>query len=316
MEPSVFMVVTATFCHGTLDALIQNEPLPLETEEVGIVMAQTFAALKYLHDNGWTHGNLDPRSIRVMSRERLWIKLTDTALSTYFDLGKPDGYHTTYASQNFGQADKRPADIWSAGVVALELLKTLPSRPSRIGTSVPGQAGWVRDLERLVGVYDWMNGTQASAAVKRILQRAPEARPTAADVLNDPWLLGTRAALSAVINPNLDSGSATSASSSRHSSASPLPRFVPNSDPPTPDFPQYSDPPLPLFNPGSAAPSEMTPAEYLERISELEKLRGDHNHLDNVNWNLFGSQNSSSVRSQSVDGGVDRKQKTVGSAAR
>ncbi len=89
-ETSVFMVVTDIFSLTTLHVLHQEEPL--NVKEAGFVMGQIFAALEFLHGNGWIHGNLDPRSIQVMSRNHLWIKLIDTALSGLVDLGKPDGY--------------------------------------------------------------------------------------------------------------------------------------------------------------------------------------------------------------------------------
>ena len=303
------MVVTATFSPITLDALHQDEPL--NTEKVGFMMGQIFEALNYLHDRGLAHGNLDPRSIHVMAREPLWVKLADTALSKWFDLGKPDGYHATYASQKFKQPDKSPADVWSAGVVALELLSGIPSHT---GAAITEPAAWVIELERFAGVCDQNSGTQATAAVRRILKRVAEARPTAADVLRDPWLLGTR------LTPekSRSTGSVSSSSfSSSQGPAPPVPVFCPNSDPPSPVFPRISDPQLPVFRPSSAAPSQISPAEVLERMVELEKLEDGYYDIDNIDWKNVDPFGSSSVRSQSVDGGVqtpaiDWKTESVG----
>ena len=291
LEPSVFMVVTATFSHTTLDALHQEEPL--STEEAGFVMGQIFVALKYLHDCDLAHGNLDPRSIRVMSRKRLWIKLTDTAISNCFDLGKPEGYHATYTSQHFGQADKSPADIWSAGVVALQLLHGLPSRT---GGNIIHQALWVAKLERHAKSCDQQSGTDASDTVRMVLKHAPEARPTATEVLRHQWILRTRGDIH-VNNTHFNlpdpEGSrptsvAPSASFSRHTSRQ--------------SSRQGSAPPLPVSRQSSVPLSELTPAQVLERMEEAEKLGGDYIDPD-IDWNMFDSP-SGSVRSQSVDGGV------------
>lgn len=182
------MTVTNVFSHITLHALHQDEPL--STEEAGFVLGQTFAALEYLHDHQWAHGNLDPRSILVMSRKRLWIKLTDTALSDYVDLGKPRGYHSMYASQHFVQADKSPADIWSAGVVALQLLlpKGLPHRDMYDYQ----QHKWVLTLERLAKDRDRKTGNDATAFVRSVLRHDVGDRPTATKILEDPWIVQNR----------------------------------------------------------------------------------------------------------------------------
>lgn len=298
IEPSVFMVVTATYSHTTLDTQHQNEPL--NTEQVGFVMGQIFGALNYLHDRGWVHGDLDPRSIHVMSREPLWVKLTDTALSKHFDLGKPDRYHATYASQKLMQIDKCPGDVWSAGVVALELLSGLPNRS---GAAITKQTTWVADLERFAKGCDQKSGTQATAAVRRVLKHDPEARPTAADILGDPWLETTRGALFDVHKShlNLITSEPSTTFSSRQGSASPIPVFCRNSEPPEPAF---TDPPLPTFRSSSAAPSQISPAEALERMTELEKSKDGFYDVDNIDWDKAISFGSSSARSQSVDGGV------------
>lgn len=190
-EPSVFMVVTDVFSQTTLHALHQEAPLSVE--ETGFVLGQTFAALEYLHDHSWTHGNLDPRSIQVMSRKHLWIKLKDIALSEIVHLGKPEGYHATYASQILRNFDQSPADIWSAGVVALELL--LPNGLPDRGYSQA--AKWVRKLERLAVDTDWRSGSDAMAFVRRVLQYEPDKRPKAAEVLRDPWIVQNKGELPA-----------------------------------------------------------------------------------------------------------------------
>lgn len=315
VEPSYFMVVTSDFSLVTLDQLHQE--VTLNTDEIGFVVGQIFAALEYLHGREWVHGNLDPRSIRVMSSQRLWVKLADTALAKYFDLGKPDGYHAKYASQML-PADlnkQRSTDVWSAGVVALELLNGLPHRT---WTANKAQAEWVEDLERAAVAYHRKSRTQASHAVRMILQRAPLDRPTAAEVCNDPWLVGTRRDRFAITGshsrlfPEGWNSSPSSSFGSRQGSGLPWPRLVPDSGPVTPSFRQYSDPPLPFFRSSSSAPSEMTPAEVLQRQTALERPGIDFPDWDKINRDLFGSQTSSSVRSHSTDRRADWKPRTVG----
>ncbi len=182
-ETSVFMTVTNVFSSTTLHAL-QKEEEPLSTKEVGFMMGQIFAALEYLHTYSWIHSNLDPRSIQVMSQNHLSIKLTDTALSSYVNLEKPDNYHATYASQDFKSADKSLADIWSAGVVALELLhpKGLPHNLS----VVPSLR--VKRLAKIAAdMYD-KDSSDVWEFVKSLLKREVRQRPTATEVLRAPFI--------------------------------------------------------------------------------------------------------------------------------
>ena len=182
------MTITDPFSHTTLHVLHQEEPLG--TEEAAFVLGQVFAALQYLHDQSWTHGNVDPRSIHVRSRKELWIQLTDTGLSDYVDLGKPKGYHAIYASQHIlRKADQFATDIWSAGVVALELLlpNGLPHR--NFDTR---QTHWLQKLERLAVSMDRKSGNDATALVKSTLKVHYKERPTAREVLNNSWIIRNR----------------------------------------------------------------------------------------------------------------------------
>lgn len=180
IEPLVLMTVTSVFSYTTLHALYHEEPL--STKEAGYVLGQIFAALEYLHDHSWTHGNLDPRSIQVISRKELWIKLTDTALFEFVDLGKPNGYHATYGSQKVRRADQSTMDIWSAGVVALQLL--LPSGLAH--RKDQAQSLWVQNLESLAMDSDRKSGSDATALVRSVLKSDYKKRPTATKVLEHP----------------------------------------------------------------------------------------------------------------------------------
>ncbi|KAL9064885.1 MAG: hypothetical protein Q9161_008588 [Pseudevernia consocians] len=187
-ETSVFMTVSEKFSRTTLHALLQEETLG--TKDAGFMLGQVFGALEYLHARRWTHGNLDPRSIQVMSRDHLWIKLTDIALSDYVDLGKPDGYHATYASQPFQQADKSPADIWSAGVVALQILPNgLPPR------TIKDQSRWVKRLQDVAGDRDRELDTDVTAFVRSVLVHHAGHRLKASEVLKDRFIVRVRGEL-------------------------------------------------------------------------------------------------------------------------
>ena len=152
-------------------------------------MGQTFAALEYLHGNDCLHGNLDPRSILIMSRRRLWVKLTDFGLCSHVELGKPHDYHAMYASQAVPRyPSKFPADVWSAGVVALHLLKKDCFR----GCQSVGQCFRVSVLVDVASELNKKLMNDATACITKVLHYSFPLRPTATEVLKDPWIVRTR----------------------------------------------------------------------------------------------------------------------------
>ena len=180
------MTVVNVFSQRTLHSLHQEHPL--STEEAGFVMGQIFAALAYLHSAGVSHDNLDPRSVLILSRTRLFVKLADTALSDYVDLGKPKGYHAIYASQYSSMSSQGPMDMWSAGVVALQLILAngLPYSKDTC------QSSWVRKLQRLARDNHRKSNNDATALVESVLQYTFSARPKATEVLQHPWIVRTK----------------------------------------------------------------------------------------------------------------------------
>lgn len=286
IEPSAFVAVTATFFNTTLHALQQEEPL--STEEVGNVVGQIFAALEYLHDRDWVHGNVDPRSIHVQSRKHLWVKLVDTGLSEHLDLGKPDGYHRTYASQHIARLDRSPADIWSAGVVALELIlpnglahrKPKPRAPHR---------DWLKKLELLAAKEDRESGNEATALVSSVLKREVGERPTAAEVLKYRWIENTKRG-PFVDNPLVDNPNLKfpTPGGSRASSSAPTPSFSR----------EGSDPPLEVSRQSSVVPTEIFSHQALEAMDKERKLSSDYIDYDDIDWNTLNSPNSLFTRNQ------------------
>ena len=186
-----FMVVNEFFLPTTLDSILQNAAR-LSSAESGFIMGQVLEGLKYLHGNGWTHENLDPRSILVMARDILYVKVADFALSGKADLGKPIDYHSDYASQKIAdQYDQCPMDIWSAGVVGLQLLEGV--LPARSGYTLDRQHDYVVMLETHVMLLSrTRTDDNGLRFLTRVLRSKHQYRPTATALLQDPWIQDTK----------------------------------------------------------------------------------------------------------------------------
>ena len=185
------MVVNEFFLPTTLDSTLRDAAR-LSSAESGFIMGQVLEGLKYLHGKGWTHENLDPRSILVMARDLLYVKLADFALSGKVDLGKPIDYHSNYASQKIAeQYDQYPMDIWSAGVVGLQLLEGV--LPARSGYTLDRQHDYVVMLETHVMLLSrTRTDDNGLHFLTRVLRSKHQYRPTATALLQDPWIQDTK----------------------------------------------------------------------------------------------------------------------------
>ena len=186
-----FMVVNEFFLSTTLESILRDAAR-LSSVESGFIMGQVLEGLEYLHSNGWTHGNLDPRSILVMARNVLIVKVADFALSGKADLGKPIGYHSVYASQKIAEKyDQRPMDIWSAGVVGLRLLEGV--LPARSGYTLDRQHGYVVMLETHAKLLSrTRTDDNGLRFLTRVLRSKYQYRPTATALLQEPWIQDTK----------------------------------------------------------------------------------------------------------------------------
>ena len=186
-----FMVVNEFFLPTTLDSIIRDAAR-LSSVESGFIMGQVLEGLKYLHNRGWTHENLDPRSILVMARDLLFVKVADFALCRKVDLGKPIDYHSDYASQKIADKyDQYPMDIWSAGVVGLQLLEGV--LPTRSGYTLDRQHDYVVMLETHVKLLSrTRTDDNGLHFLTRVLKSKHLYRPMATALLQDPWIQDTK----------------------------------------------------------------------------------------------------------------------------
>lgn len=111
----------------------QHERDPLNTEETQLLLAQGLDALRYLHSENITHRDIKPENILVRGRKELFhIKLADFGLSKignsmrsklgteFYDAPE------VYGRMRNGRRYDNKVDVWSFGVVVLEVSGRLP----------------------------------------------------------------------------------------------------------------------------------------------------------------------------------------------
>ncbi|KAI0806357.1 kinase-like domain-containing protein [Xylaria sp. FL0064] len=154
----------------------------LELQNLAWILSDTLA---YLHDKGIIHRDLKPSNIMVSARRPIRVKLVDFGLATDTEqsvrtfAGTPAYFAPEFASRRY----TNKVDIWSLGVIIMELLGQLPEDSSLwqkylVEEYVPGQSLW----------ESFDNGT-VEAFIYWLLQLDPDQRPSAAECRDMPFPL-------------------------------------------------------------------------------------------------------------------------------
>ena len=112
---------------------------PIAFEETATILSQALQAETYLNSRGVIHRDIKPANILVSSREPLVIKLADLGLAKHDRDGltkfKTFVGSNLYAAPEIYKGKGKPytyaVDIWSLGIVALELAYGLPHISAR-----------------------------------------------------------------------------------------------------------------------------------------------------------------------------------------
>lgn len=163
-------------------------------DDAKAVMIQILNVVAFCHLQGVVHRDLKPENFLFMSKEENSpLKAIDFGLS---DFVKPDerlndivGSAYYVAPEVLHRAYSTEADVWSIGVIAYILL--CGSRPFWART----ESGIFRAVVKAEPNYDeepWPNlSPEAKDFVKRLLDKDPRKRMTAAQALCHPWIKQT-----------------------------------------------------------------------------------------------------------------------------
>ncbi|EJT68738.1 CAMK protein kinase [Gaeumannomyces tritici R3-111a-1] len=160
-----------------LDLAKEHEQQPLTILESRIVLRQLVDAVNYLHGKHITHRDIKPANVLVRSRNPVHVKLTDLGLASASsslngNCGTP--YYVAPEIRS-GRRYTNKVDMWSLGVLALELLFGLPHY------SKSQARQWPATVEGHTALLD---PSPIRRFVSELLQREPTRRLAAADALN------------------------------------------------------------------------------------------------------------------------------------
>lgn len=184
-------IVIMDFCDlGSLRNIIKNNQINLNENQISIVMHDILCALSSLHNKyKIVHGDIKAGNILMSSDGK--IRLTDFGLS--HKLGNLSCIDSSFDGSPYWMAPEIilcenysfPADIWSVGATAVELIQGEPP----FSEYPPSQA--MNEIISL-GFPGFQTGTTVSPEfddfVKKCFKMRPNQRPTADQLLEHPFI--------------------------------------------------------------------------------------------------------------------------------
>jgi len=180
-EVNIFMEL----CSGGSLAGLLSSGARLDVAEVASFLQQIVAALEYMHvTHDLAHRDLKPANVLLSNGK---VKLADfgTAAVTKSELTDLAGTMQYMAPEVFaGEKYGKPCDIWSVGVICLDLLRVVP--PALDKPHIACLAACNSDDELWNGLQ--LPNAQAHAFVRKCLRVDPRDRHTATNLLQDDFL--------------------------------------------------------------------------------------------------------------------------------
>ncbi|XP_057346834.1 obscurin isoform X16 [Manis pentadactyla] len=187
---TLILIVELCSSEELLDRLFKKSVV---TEaEVKVYIQQLVEGLHYLHSQGILHLDIKPPNILMVHPAREDIKICDFGFAQKITPTEPQ--YSKYGSPEFVSPEiieqtpvSEASDIWAMGVISY--LSLTCSSP------FAGESDRATLLNVLEGRLSWSSPAAAHLSedaqdfIKAALQRAPEARPSAATCLIHPWFL-------------------------------------------------------------------------------------------------------------------------------
>jgi len=189
-EPDFIYLVLELVTGGELFDQIVSRGMYTERDAAKVVR-QILEAVAYMHDNGIAHRDLKPENLLLSGPTSDVIKITDFGLSKDFGTGtlKTSCGTPDYVAPEVLKGDPydNSVDIWSIGVITYILLCGFPPF---YGNTDPQIFDKILKVQYDFPSPDWDNiSDDAKQFVSAILKGDPNARPTAMDCLEAPWIL-------------------------------------------------------------------------------------------------------------------------------
>ena len=189
-----FYIVTQLATGGELfDRIIQQGRFT--EHDASLVIVEILEAIQYLHDKHIVHRDLKPENILYLSPEPTSnVVLADFGIAKKLE-GPDEQLHSSAGSFGYaapevimGVGHGKPCDIWSLGVITYTILCGYsPFRSENVNDFIDE----VKNNNAVIFHADYWKSVSKDARrfIIKALQFNPDNRPTASELLRDPWLV-------------------------------------------------------------------------------------------------------------------------------
>ncbi|KAI6283659.1 hypothetical protein MCOR34_011026 [Pyricularia oryzae] len=149
---------------------------PIKNRELKDLLNQLLQAVAFLHQSGVTHRDIKPANVMIIRRDEIFVKLADFDLASVSTTSLEEFCGTPrYAAPEimFGAKYNSKVDVWSLGIVGLEILHGLP-RFSR--------KGWPNIIRDHIASQ---NQTPILRFISKLVKKGPIERVSAQQALDD-----------------------------------------------------------------------------------------------------------------------------------
>ncbi|KAK3293377.1 kinase-like domain-containing protein [Chaetomium fimeti] len=185
--PEKNMLVMEYCAGGSLDNMISASAAPFSHGTATLILRQVAEGLVYLHEHRVTHRDLKPANILVRQTNPLSLALSDFGLAKIKSKRDSSPMRGAYGTLFYGAPEllgglpyTEVVDIWSMGVIGVELLDTtLMDMTVNVLTEIPGEIS-----ARAQAMYE-RSSWPILQIVNNMLTWRDSRRPSAAECVDD-----------------------------------------------------------------------------------------------------------------------------------
>ncbi|KAH8847013.1 hypothetical protein MCOR01_000458 [Pyricularia oryzae] len=149
---------------------------PIKNRELKDLLNQLLQAVAFLHQSGVTHRDIKPANVMIIRRDEIFVKLADFDLASVSTTSLEEFCGTPrYAAPEimFGAKYNSKVDVWSLGIVGLEILHGLPNFSRK---------GWPNIISNHIASQ---NQTPILRFISKLVKKGPIERVSAQQALDD-----------------------------------------------------------------------------------------------------------------------------------
>lgn len=149
---------------------------PIKNRELKDLLSQLLQAVAFLHQAGVTHRDIKPENVMIVRRDEIFVKLADFDLASVSTTSLEEFCGTPrYAAPEimFGEKYNSKVDVWSLGIVGLEISHGLPSFSRK---------GWPNIIRDHIASQ---NQTPILHFISKLVKKDPIERLSAQQALDD-----------------------------------------------------------------------------------------------------------------------------------